>query len=216
LGFILIEPSDIKDIHNQFALFFDYPEISIKLPDIDLSIVESEWKRLRSNIPELWKLANDGREFQVGEEIKARGQSAHHPVILVPGIVSTVRTNYFILDGDDLIFLMNQGLESWSTHPDFRPFFREKLWGGFNMLSQVTFNKEKWISAMMLDPITGLDPPNAKIRAAEGINAASTFMQGYWLWLILFLIMYNGHMVDYTGLKVQNYRESCSGKLRHQ
>jgi phospholipid:diacylglycerol acyltransferase len=75
-----------------------------------------------------------------------------------------------------------QGLESWSTHPDYRPFFREKLWGGFNMLSQVTFNKEKWISAMMLDPITGLDPPDAKIRAAEGIDAASTFIQGYWLW----------------------------------
>ncbi len=49
------------------------------------------------------------------------------------------------------------GLESWSTSPDYRPFFREKLWGGFNMLSQVTFNREKWIAAMMLDPITGLD-----------------------------------------------------------
>jgi phospholipid:diacylglycerol acyltransferase len=56
------------------------------------------------------------------------------------------------------------------------------------MLSQVTFNKEKWISAMMLDPITGLDPPDAKIRAAEGINAASTFIQGYWLWLVLFFL----------------------------
>lgn len=50
------------------------------------------------------------------------------------------------------------------------------------MVSQVTFNKEKWIAAMMLDPITGLDPPDAKIRAAEGFDAASTFIQGYWLW----------------------------------
>jgi phospholipid:diacylglycerol acyltransferase len=44
---------------------------------------------------------------------------------------------------------------------------------------------------MMLDPVTGLDPPNAKVRAAEGIDAASTFIQGYWLWLVcLPLIQY--------------------------
>jgi len=59
------------------------------------------------------------------------------------------------------------------------------MWGGLNMLSQVTFNREKWISAMMLDPVTGLDPPDAKIRAAEGINAASSFIQGYWIWCVV-------------------------------
>lgn len=58
------------------------------------------------------------------------------------------------------------------------------MWGGFNMLSQVTFNREKWIAAMMLDPVTGLDPPGAKIRAAEGIDAASSFIQGYWIWCV--------------------------------
>jgi phospholipid:diacylglycerol acyltransferase len=73
-------------------------------------------------------------------------------------------------------------LESWSTTPGYRPFFREKLWGGFNMLSQVMFNKERWIAAMMLDPVTGLDPPGAKIRAAEGIDAASSLLQSYWIW----------------------------------
>lgn len=57
------------------------------------------------------------------------------------------------------------------------------------MISQVTFNKEKWISAMMLDPITGLDPPGAKIRAAEGIDAASNFIQGYWLWWVCQVIL---------------------------
>jgi phospholipid:diacylglycerol acyltransferase len=46
------------------------------------------------------------------------------------------------------------------------------------MLSQVTFNRERWFQAMMLDPITGLDPPGVKIRAAEGIDAASSFIQG--------------------------------------
>lgn len=56
------------------------------------------------------------------------------------------------------------------------------------MLSQVTFNKEKWIAAMMLDPVTGLDPPDVKIRAAEGIDAASSLIQGYWIWCCLLFI----------------------------
>ena len=34
----------------------------------------------------------------------------------------------------------------------------------------------------MLDPETGLDPPGVKIRAAEGIDAASSLLQGYWIW----------------------------------
>ena len=50
------------------------------------------------------------------------------------------------------------------------------------MLSHVMFNKDRWINAMMLDPETGLDPPRAKIRAAEGIDAASSLLQGYWIW----------------------------------
>lgn len=53
------------------------------------------------------------------------------------------------------------------------------------MLSQVTFNRDKWMNAIMLDPVTGLDPPGAKVRAAEGIEAASSFIQGYWLWYAL-------------------------------
>lgn len=163
LGFILIQPSDLQDIHSNLLLIMEEYDISLKIPDIDLSRVELEWKRFRNNIPEVWKLNNDGREFQVGEAMKARGLTAHYPIVLVPGIVST-------------------GLESWSTSPEYRAFFREKLWGGFNMVSQVIFNREKWISAMMLDPVTGLDPPGVKIRAAEGIGAASSFMTGYWLW----------------------------------
>ena len=75
-----------------------------------------------------------------------------------------------------------QGLESWSTSPEYRTFFRQKLWGGFPMISQVTFNRDRWMAALMLDPLTGLDPPGAKVRAAEGIDAASSFIQGYWLW----------------------------------
>ncbi|KAL9711640.1 phospholipid:diacylglycerol acyltransferase [Leucoagaricus gongylophorus] len=164
LGFTFVEPEDLQDIHTQVSVMMSDLGVSVpQLPDLDFSHVEAEWKRIRSSIPEVWKFNNDGREFQVGESFKARGLDAEFPVILIPGIIST-------------------GLESWSTSPDYRAFFREKLWGGFNMISQVTFNREKWITAMMLDPVTGLDPPDVKIRAAEGIDAASAFIQGYWIW----------------------------------
>ncbi|KAF9476351.1 LACT-domain-containing protein [Pholiota conissans] len=164
LGLAFVEPQDIQDLQLHVATFANQYDINLpEFPDFDFSRVEAEWTRLRSTIPEVWKFNNDGREFKVGEAMKARGLTAEHPIILIPGVVST-------------------SLESWSTAPEYRPFFREKLWGGLNMLSQVTFNKDRWISAMMLDPITGLDPPDAKIRAAEGIDAASSLIQGYWIW----------------------------------
>ncbi|EIM85096.1 phospholipid/diacylglycerol acyltransferase [Stereum hirsutum FP-91666 SS1] len=133
------------------------------MPQFDFSGLESEWRRFVNNIPEPWKFNNDGREFTIGDALKERGLSAEYPVVLVPGVIST-------------------GLESWSTLPEHRPFFRQKLWGGFHMVSQVTFNKDRWLAALMLDPVTGLDPPGIKVRAAEGLDAASTFIQGYWIW----------------------------------
>lgn len=73
------------------VLMTEYGMNMPELPDFDFSRVEAEWKRLRSSIPEVWKFNNDGREFQVGESIKARGLDAEYPVILIPGIISTVR-----------------------------------------------------------------------------------------------------------------------------
>jgi phospholipid:diacylglycerol acyltransferase len=77
-----------------------------------------------------------------------------------------------------------QSLESWSTSPEYRAFFRQKVWGGFPMISQVTFNREKWMSMLLLDPVTGLDPEGVKVRASEGFDAASSFMMGYWIWQV--------------------------------
>ncbi|KAH9917564.1 phospholipid:diacylglycerol acyltransferase [Fomitopsis serialis] len=168
LGFVLIQPSDFTDLQTHLALLLDQYDFTLpQMPQIELQIdltrFETEWRRLWSSIPEPWKLNTNGLEFSVGEKVAAEGLTAKYPVVLVPGIIST-------------------GLESWSTTPEYRPFFRQKVWGGFSMLQQVMFNKEKWMAALMLDPVTGLDPPGAKVRSAEGIDAASSFVQGYWLW----------------------------------
>jgi phospholipid:diacylglycerol acyltransferase len=37
------------------------------------------------------------------------------------------------------------------------------------MFRSVLLDKEVWTNHMKLDPITGLDPPDVKIRAAQGI-----------------------------------------------
>lgn len=96
VGFMFIQPTDFQDFQTHLALLMDEFEVSmpefpaLDLPQLDLSRVEVEWRRLWQNIPEPWKLANNGLEFTVGEAMAARGLSAKHPVILVPGIISTV------------------------------------------------------------------------------------------------------------------------------
>ena len=57
--------------------------------DIEWGRFETEWQAFKSRIPEPWKLNNDGREFKVGEKARDRGLHVTHPVVLVPGIIST-------------------------------------------------------------------------------------------------------------------------------
>jgi len=92
IGLILIQPSDIQGMHAHLSLLLEEYDITIpSIPDFDFSRVEEEWRKLRGNIPELWNFNRDRRDFQVGESMKDRGLSAQHPIILIPGVVSTVR-----------------------------------------------------------------------------------------------------------------------------
>ena len=51
------------------------------------------------------------------------------------------------------------------------------------MIRAVLTERAKWIRALSIDPVTGLDPsPDIKVRPAQGIDAASTFIPGYWIW----------------------------------
>ena len=60
--------------------------------------------------------ALESRDFTVGDEMVAKyALEKNHPMILVPGIVST-------------------GLESWSTDSVSRPYFRKRLWGTSTMI----------------------------------------------------------------------------------
>ncbi|TGO72278.1 hypothetical protein BELL_0472g00040 [Botrytis elliptica] len=101
--------------------------------------------------------------FSVGLHLKSQGILAHHPVIMVPGVIST-------------------GLESWGTTNASRPYFRKRLWGSWSMMRALVADKEGWKRHIMLDKRTGLDPPGIKLRAAQGFDAADFFITGYWIW----------------------------------
>lgn len=108
-----------------------------------------------------------GNSFEVGNLMRKAGSKYKHPVVLVPGVIST-------------------GLESWSTvgSPECpsQPYFRKRLWGSWYMLRVMLLDKACWLKHLTLDPITGLDPEGFKMRPAQGMEAADFFVAGYWIW----------------------------------
>ena len=101
--------------------------------------------------------------FAVGLNAKSQGISAKHPVIMIPGVIST-------------------GLESWSTEEGSRTYFRKRLWGSWTMMRALVMDKAGWKRHIMLNTTTGLDPHGIKLRAAQGFDATDFFITGYWIW----------------------------------
>jgi phospholipid:diacylglycerol acyltransferase len=89
--------------------------------------------------------------------------------------------------------IVSSGLESWGTSEKSRKNFRKRMWGTMSkffvtleklnvctqfinsykkkkkaMFRSVLLDKESWIEHVMLDPVTGLDPPDYKLRAVHG------------------------------------------------
>jgi phospholipid:diacylglycerol acyltransferase len=101
--------------------------------------------------------------FSVGLHLQSQDVKALHPVIMIPGVIST-------------------GLESWGTGMESRQYFRKRLWGSWSMMRALVVDKKSWKRHIMLDKLTGLDPPGVKLRAAQGFDAADFFITGYWIW----------------------------------
>ncbi|KKK25550.1 hypothetical protein P175DRAFT_0466329 [Aspergillus ochraceoroseus IBT 24754] len=101
--------------------------------------------------------------FSIGLQLQAQGIEAKHPVVMIPGVIST-------------------GLESWGTGTVSRLYFRRRLWGSWSMMRALVLDKAEWKNHIMLDKTTGLDPPGIKLRAAQGFDATDFFITGYWIW----------------------------------
>jgi hypothetical protein len=134
LGLIFVEPSSLPDIPGHFAIFLEDYDISLSVPQIDLSSVQAEWKRLLSTIPEPWKLNTDGREFQVGDAIKARGLEAKHPVVLIPGVISTVYSLSAVLfdlaSAEVMLYAVTRVSNPGQRHRSIAPSFAKRYGEG--------------------------------------------------------------------------------------
>ncbi|KAL4873385.1 hypothetical protein BDV12DRAFT_159889 [Aspergillus spectabilis] len=152
------------------AVFFAQQQDVISLD----SIMDLNLDTLMDVIPQ--SIMKDAREFSqherdtvsydafsVGLHLRAQGIEAKHPIIMVPGVIST-------------------GLESWGTSPTSLTYFRRRLWGSWSMMRALVMDKAEWKNHIMLDKVTGLDPPGIKLRAAQGFDATDFFITGYWIW----------------------------------
>lgn len=124
-------------------------------------------KDMRDLIQGEREFAETYESFSVGIKARADGLEAYHPMIMIPGVIST-------------------GLESWGTANTSRPYFRKRLWGSWTMMRALVMDKDVWKKHVMLDKRTGLDPPLVKLRAAQGFDATDFFITGYWIWNKIF------------------------------
>ncbi len=93
-----------------------------------------------------------------------QGARAKHPVVMIPGFITS-------------------GLELWASEEcgNWRP--RQRIWGSLQVfLQSVLKDMMCYQRHLALDPITGSDPPNIKLRSAQGFEAADWFMNTIWVW----------------------------------
>jgi phospholipid:diacylglycerol acyltransferase len=74
------------------------PHLMMMLDEYDLSAsllknpsFQFEWRQITGTLAEAAKAWTTNRDFKVGTELAEKGLSAKYPVVLIPGIVSTVR-----------------------------------------------------------------------------------------------------------------------------
>ena len=103
------------------------------------------------------------RERGPGVELRERGLTPKHPVVIVPGFVST-------------------GLELWRGKACGAHFFRRRMWGTPAMARAFFSNQKCWMEHMRLDGRTGSDPESVRLRAVRGLEGVDWFLPGYFVW----------------------------------
>lgn len=89
--------------------------------------------------------------------------TAKHPVVLVPGIISTK-------------------LELWAGAECAREDFRQLYWGSSDMLQALLLKRSCWLQHIALNQTTGLDPDGIKLRPVPSMAGADQFVGGYFIW----------------------------------
>mmetsp|Transcript_65680 Transcript_65680/g.108975 ORF Transcript_65680/g.108975 Transcript_65680/m.108975 type:complete len:690 (-) Transcript_65680:73-2142(-) len=111
-----------------------------------------------------------GKVERVGVRMARNGANVHHPVVMIPGIVTT-------------------GLEVWDGEQCLKSYFRQRIWGQITMFQSMLSDPDCWLRHLALNASTGLDPlqrphmnRSIRVRPAQGFEGADFFLGGYWLW----------------------------------
>lgn len=136
----------------------------------------------------------------------SKGAYVKHPVVMIPGFVTS-------------------GLELWEGTSCAKKHFRQRLWGSMSMARTFFSDRECWRKHLSLHPRTGMDPPNVRLRAAQGFEAADSFIATYWVWSKLIEnladVGYDGSqmtMMAYDwrlGYELMERRDGYFTKLKH-
>lgn len=146
--------SELAEVSQEWLLMYK-DKLPTSLVDLLQQVQKSDRERDLSN------------DFAVGMNLYDEGYRPKHPVIMVPGVISSA--------------LENWGLHGTEECPS-KAHYRKQMWGGFYMIKSIVLSKNCWLRHLVLDKETGLDPPNFKVRAAQGIESADYFITGYWIW----------------------------------
>ena len=120
------------------------------------------WLRLNENISMAHITQEEKRPgFRLAKE-GATGIGSY-PVVMIPGFVTS-------------------GLEVWEAKDCAKRYFRQRMWGGISSARQFLMEKDCILQHLALDPKSGGDPENIRLRAAQGFEAADYFMANYWVW----------------------------------
>lgn len=100
---------------------------------------------------------------RIGYQLRMQNAYAKHPIIMIPGFVTS-------------------GLELWEGTACAKKHFRQRLWGSVSMAKTFLADRQCWREHLALHPTTGMDPPNIRLRSAQGFEAADNFIATYWVW----------------------------------
>lgn len=98
-----------------------------------------------------------------GFQLAQKGAKVTYPVVMVPGFVTSA-------------------LEVWQGKECAKQLFRQRVWGGVSMVQHFLMDRHCIMEHIALDPMTGKDPDNIRVRAVSGFEAADYFAGNYWVW----------------------------------
>uniref|UniRef100_A0A0G4FT94 Phospholipid:diacylglycerol acyltransferase n=1 Tax=Chromera velia CCMP2878 TaxID=1169474 RepID=A0A0G4FT94_9ALVE len=172
VGLIIVVPQVVPDeVSSQF-----YGQLTDSVAGLSELMSLNDTTIMVDILMMLRRTAKDWTEVapEPGRVLAEEGARAKHPVIIVPGFITS-------------------GLEIWKPADCAKgDMFRQRIWAGLTMFTSLLRDPDCWMRHMTLnenntDPLTlsenGKDyTEEVKVRAASGLEAADYFVTGFWLW----------------------------------